>query len=79
MFKIHADAQKLIEQWTKGLEVVTTIQPFPDTLMTISKDNSGLYHATAYFTIGTTWHTSADAQGVTSDEAFKAVSKRFNQ
>jgi VanZ family protein len=79
MLKIHADAQKLVDQWTKGLSVVTTIQPFPDTLVTVSKDDRERYHVTAYFTIGATWHTSADAQGVTADEAFKAVSKRLTQ
>jgi len=78
MHKIHPDAQKLIEQWTKGLEVVATIHPCSDTLMTVSKDDRGRYHATAYFEAFAVWHVSGDAQGVTADEAFKAVEKRFS-
>lgn len=79
MPKIHADAQKLIDKWTKGLQVVTTIQPFPDILMTVAKDDRERYHATAYFTLGPTWHVSADAQGVSAEEAFKAVGNRLTQ
>lgn len=79
MLKIHADAQKLVDQWTKGLEVVTTVQPFPDTFVTVAKDDRERYHVTAYFTIGSNWNVSADAQAVTADEAFKAVSKRLTQ
>jgi hypothetical protein len=79
MLKIHDDAKKLIEQWTKGLEIITTIQPFPDTIMTVAKDENGFYHATAYFTVGSSWNVSADAQGVSADEAFQAVGKRLTQ
>ncbi len=78
MRKIHEDAQKLVDQWTKGLEVIAIIHPYPETLMTVSKDDRGRYHATAYFDAFGTWHVSGDAQGVSADEAFKAVSKRFS-
>lgn len=77
MLKIHEDAQKLIDQWTKGLSVVTTIQPFPDTIVTVAKDDKEQYHITAYFTIGNTWHVSADAQGVSADKAFEEVGRRL--
>jgi hypothetical protein len=79
MLKIHTDAQKLINEWTESLEVVTIIQPFPDTIMTVAKDDHGLYHVTAYFTLGGVWHVSVDAQGVGADQAFKEIGKRLSQ
>lgn len=71
-------AQQLVASWTKGLAKVACLRPDAETAFTVGKDQKGTYHVTAYFTIGGDWAASADAQGVTADEAFRQLARRMS-
>lgn len=75
---VPAEARKLIEDWHRGLTVVTSYYPDSTTIVLVAKDSAGAYHVTAFFPLGPRWVHSAEAQAVSADEAFKALTFRIN-
>lgn len=75
---VVAEARKLIEDWHRGLTVVASYYRDSDAIVLVAKDDVGAYHVTSFFLLGARWVHSADAQAVSADEAFRALTLRLN-
>jgi len=69
-------AKAIVAAWSGKLELVARL-PIDGGFIDVRKDGAARYSVLAYFTIGDTWHVSADAMVVTADDAFRAVAKRL--
>lgn len=70
-------AQQKVEEWTRGLTVVTRIHVDGTLFFVIAKDPEDKYEVQRYFGLGDNWAVSIDAREVTADEAFKVLAEHI--
>lgn len=71
------DAQKLVDEWTKGLLIIAQLHVDASMFFVITKDLQidAPYSVLRFFKIAETWHVSMDADSVTADEAFATLAR----
>jgi hypothetical protein len=75
---VPSAGRAVINDWMKGLTLVSAYYPDPQTVITVAKDEEGKYHVSTFFSVGANWVASVDAQGVSADKAFFELARRIN-